>query len=210
MAEEPRRFPGFDVVDRSSSWDATTQRVVLDRLTPPTTVSFFTLIEEAACRALLSRLLGLADPPEAPVFELLDQRLASGETDGWRYEDLPHDDATWRRSLGHLDDDARSRNGCSFAELSTDQQIDLLEEVRTSDDWHGLPAGPVWNLWMRYACTAYYSHPAAWNEIGFGGPAYPTGYRALGLGGREPWEVSEVDAEDPEPWADRVERARHR
>jgi hypothetical protein len=63
---------------------------------------------------------------------------------------------------------------------------------------------------MRYACTAFYSHPWAWNEIGFGGPAYPTGYKSLGVDGREPWEVAERDAFDPEPWAHRVERARRR
>ena len=57
------------------------------------------------------------------------------------------------------------------------------------------------DLWMRYACTAFYSHPSAWNEIGFGGPAYPRGYKNIGLGRREPWEVAEVDADDPVPWA---------
>ena len=28
--------------------------------------------------------------------------------------------------------------------------------------------------------AAFYSHPWAWNEIGFGGPAYPQGYMRLG------------------------------
>ena len=38
-------------------------------------------------------------------------------------------------------------------------------------------------------CTAFYSHPAAWNEIGFAGPAYPRGYKNLGVDRREPFEV---------------------
>jgi hypothetical protein len=63
---------------------------------------------------------------------------------------------------------------------------------------------------MRYACAAFYSHPHAWQEIGFGGPAYPRGYKALGLNGREGWEVPEVDAHDPLPWSHRVEAARRR
>ena len=33
---------------------------------------------------------------------------------------------------------------------------------------------------MRYVAQAFYSHPWAWNEIGFGGPAYPRGYGAFG------------------------------
>jgi len=81
---------------------------------------------------------------------------------------------------------------------------------RTGDRWHHLPAARVWSLWMRYACAAFYSHPWAWNEIGFGGPAYPRGYANLGLDAREHWEVREVDARDPVPWAERVEAARRR
>ncbi len=42
---------------------------------------------------------------------------------------------------------------------------------------------------MRVILEAFYSHPWAWNEIGFGGPAYPQGYMRLGpLGVREPRE----------------------
>ena len=54
----------------------------------------------------------------------------------------------------------------------------------------GCPAGRVFALWMRYACAAFYSHPWAWNEIGFGGPAYPQGLQeprprqARAVGGR--------------------------
>jgi hypothetical protein len=63
--------------------------------------------------------------------------------------------------------------------------------------WHGLPAGRVWSLWTRYACTAFYAHPWAWNEIGFGGPAYPRGYKNAGIGRREPWEVADHADSDP-------------
>ena len=34
----------------------------------------------------------------------------------------------------------------------------------------------------RAILSAFYSHPWAWNEIGFGGPAYPRGYARLGRG----------------------------
>ena len=73
-----------------------------------------------------------------------------------------------------------------------------------------MPAQRLFSLWMRYACSAFYSHPWAWNEIGFGGPAYPRGYKHLALDGREPWEVAERDAADPVPWAERAERAKRR
>jgi hypothetical protein len=54
----------------------------------------------------------------------------------------------------------------------------------------------VWSLWTRYACTAFYSHPAAWNEIGFAGPAYPRGYKNTGVDRREPFEVRDAQPGD--------------
>ena len=40
-------------------------------------------------------------------------------------------------------------------------------------------------------------HPWAWNEIGFGGPAYPRGYARLGPGQRESWESPPEFSLDP-------------
>ncbi len=71
-----------------------------------------------------------------------------------------------------------------------------------------LPAEHVWNLWIRYATTAFYSHPWAWNEIGFGGPSYPRGYGALGNGQREHWEVADHEDVDPASFDDRIKRAK--
>jgi hypothetical protein len=50
--------------------------------------------------------------------------------------------------------------------------------------------------------VAFYSHPWAWNEIGFGGPAYPRGFMRLGgpggaIGVREPFEKPGATHEDP-------------
>ena len=204
------RFPGYDVLGQAPTWDAITQGVVLRRLGPPPKLRFFTVDEEAVCRPLLDRLLAQDDEPRIPVFELIDARLAEAETDGWRYEDMPPDAEAWRRSLQALDKDAHSRHGCSFAELGADGQKDLLEAVRTGASWHGLPAPRLWSLWLRYVCAAFYSHPWAWNDIGFGGPAYPRGYENIGLDRREHWERPEADPRNPEPWAQRVERARRR
>ena len=62
-----------------------------------------------------------------------------------------------------------------------------------------LPAAQVWSLWTRYACTAFYSHPWAWNEIGFPGPAYPRGYLNPGINAREQWEVADRTRHDVDP-----------
>ncbi|MDQ2628942.1 MAG: gluconate 2-dehydrogenase subunit 3 family protein, partial [Actinomycetota bacterium] len=68
--------------------------------------------------------------------------------------------------------------------------------------WSRLNESRAWSVCMRMALTAFYSHPWAWNEIGFGGPAYPRGY--LRLGGpsgpaavREPFESRGAIDKDP-------------
>jgi hypothetical protein len=50
---------------------------------------------------------------------------------------------------------------------------------------------------MRAVLAAFYSHPWVWNEIGFGGPAYPRGFARLGAGQREHWERSPKFEADP-------------
>ena len=71
-----------------------------------------------------------------------------------------------------------------------------------------MPAKQVWSLWTRYACAAFYSHPWAWNEIGFGGPAYPRGYKNIGPDKREPWEVKDRVNREPIEIGVIVENAR--
>jgi hypothetical protein len=193
------RFPSFDVLKQASSWDVATAGIVLARLTPPPPARFFDLTEEAIGRALFDQLLDQQDDPRVPVFELVDSRLAEFETDGWRYADLPEDGEAFRRSFAALESDARASYDVAFAELDWPDQAKILQEVqqKRSEEWHGLNAGHIWSLWTRYACTAFYSHPWSWNEIGFGGPAYPRGYKHIGVNAREPWEVRDVLNEDP-------------
>ena len=52
-----------------------------------------------------------------------------------------------------------------------------------------MPVKHYWTLLVQDAVEAYYAHPYAWDEIGFGGPAYPRGYMRLERGQPEPWEV---------------------
>jgi hypothetical protein len=126
-----------------------------------------------------------------PVLEFIDARLAKDETDGWRYETMPKDPDAWRRSLAALDADAVARHGSSFGELEWGRQAELIQAIQDLKDdlWHGMPATQLWSLWTRYACTAFYSHPAAWQEMGFAGPAYPRGYKNIGVDRRESFEI---------------------
>ena len=173
------------------------------RIRPPAAPRFFTGPEASCARALLNLLTGQDEPDgglAVPVLEMVDSRLEAGETDGWRYQDMPEDGQAWRDTLAYLDADAGQRCGTSFAGAPKLDQLALVQAVQElkSADWHGLPAAHVWSLWTRYACTALYAHPAAWTEIGFPGPAYPRGYKNAGVGKLEPFEVRDArPAEDP-------------
>jgi len=189
------RFAGFDVLDSVDSWDDVTAGAVLARLALPGQLAFFTPGEVGIAAPLLDLLLAQDGDPRIPVLALIDQRLAVGETDGWHYDDLPEDAQAWRDTLAALDADARQQHhGRGFAHLVGGEQAALVQAVQdrsaSGARWHDWPAKHVWSLWTRYACTAFYSHPWAWNEIGFPGPAYPRGYLNAGVGARERWEVS--------------------
>ena len=134
------RFPGFDVLNEVDRWDDVTAGVVLARLDPQPEVSFFTVAEQATADALFDQLLGQDGDPKVPVLLLVDRRLALGQTDGWRYGDMPEDGQAWRQTLAALDDDARSGHDERFHRLHWEQQGALVQAVHDADTWHGLPA----------------------------------------------------------------------
>jgi hypothetical protein len=167
----------------------------------PPDIRFFTPAEQAVGVALCDRLLGQPTDQtgdlrhdRVPVLNMIDARLAERQTDGWRYADMPHDGQAWRDTLAALDRDAHDRFGLGFTACSADQQSVLVQAVQDlgAESWHGLCAKHVWSLWTRYVCTAFYSHPSAWDEMGFPGPAYPRGYKNTGVDALEPFEVADA------------------
>ncbi len=192
------RFPGFDVLGQLPHWDPATTAVVVGRLGQLAALRFFTPPEEATAAALFDQLLDQREEPRVPVLQMVDTRLAERQTDGWHYADMPPDGQAWRDSLAGLDEDAMTRCGRTFAAADDADQAAILDAVQRADgQWHGFVASQIWSLWTRYACTAFYSHPSAWNEIGFAGPAYPRGYKNIGVDRREPFEVADARPLDP-------------
>ncbi|WP_037410723.1 gluconate 2-dehydrogenase subunit 3 family protein [Candidatus Solirubrobacter pratensis] len=186
------RYPDYDVLENARHWDETTREVVLARVNEVPPVRFFAPEEAEVLRLFLDVALAQDAEPRIPVLEMVDARLFTGETDGYRYDDMPEDGETWRRL-------ARQLRADGF-----DRLADREEYVRALHDgehaWEGLNAERAWSVVMRYALSAFYSHPWAWNEIGFGGPAYPRGYMRMGVGdhrGREPHEGAEAFERDP-------------
>ena len=105
--------------------------------------------------------------------------------DGFRFAWMPDDRETWRLVARGLDEQARSRFGAAtYAALDADGRHEicrLLAGGEPSDGvWDDLDAATAWSVVTRAILAAFYSHPWAWNEMGFAGPAYPRGYAALG------------------------------
>lgn len=192
------RFPGFDVLDQSSTWDPATSSVVFGRLGPQPAMRFFDEHQEAIASALFDQLLDQREEPRVPVVQMVDARLAEAQTDGWHFDGMPRDQDAWPRTLTWLDRDSEELWGVGFARAEWDDQGRVLTQVQQlgAEPWHDWPATHTWSLWTRYACTAFYSHPYAWNEIGFAGPAYPRGYKNLGIDRREPFEVADHHPDD--------------
>src|SRR4029079_15920096 len=96
---------------------------------------------------------------------------------------------------------ARARGAEHFAAASPEQRTEIVTALHGGDlregVWADLPAAKAFGVLMRAVLSAFYSHPWAWNEIGFGGPAYPRGYARLGIGLRESWEGDEEVDVDP-------------
>jgi len=201
------RYPDFDVLESTDSWDDATKKVVLARLEPPGPLRFFTPDEEPTLRAFCDIVLAQDHEPRVPVAEFVDAKLADGQLDGYQYADMPDDRDTWRLVLWGLDEAARERYGrTSFADAEPATQLALVNQF--SQGWlqegsfAQLNAGRAWSVCMRMTLSAFYSHPWAWNEIGFGGPAYPRGYMRLGgptgpSAVREPFETRGATNEDP-------------
>lgn len=209
--QQDHRFPGFDVLSQADHWDDATASLVRARVQGDNPVRFFDPHEFDTASALIGQLVDQDETMSRTLCATVDARLADTQTDGWHYENMPRDDETWRRTVVALDEEARHRYGITFAEASRDQRDEILADINALGDthWHDLPARRLFDLWMRYACTAYYAHPSAWNEIGFPGPAYPRGYKNIGIDRREPFEVADARPND-DPIAQHARRAADR
>jgi Gluconate 2-dehydrogenase subunit 3 len=93
---------------------------------------------------------------------------------------------------------ARANHQCGFSDLLWREQDGLLKSIHDAkplpgaeEIWQRLPVHHYWALVVGDCAEMYYAHPWAWDEIGFGGPAYPRAYFRLERGEPEPWEVKE-------------------
>ncbi len=197
------RYPDYDVLSHREDWDEATGKVVMARMELGNELGFFSPAQEPTLRAFCDVLLAQDVEPRVPVIELIDEKLAAGRLDGYQYEDMPDDRETWRLVLEGLDEVAHAWHGCpTFAACEPEDQPGIVKAFAdgrlAGAAWERLNVAHAWSVCTRMALEAFYSHPWAWNEIGFGGPAYPQGYMRLGpLSILEPHERPGASDEDP-------------
>jgi hypothetical protein len=198
---EPGYYPGFSTLSQSSFWDEATRDTVAKRVDAPPAMRFFTEAEWNFWTLVFTHLIPQTDRTaerQIPIVAPLDRRLYVNQTIGYRYENMPHDRDVYKTlGIAAINQEAQSRYGGELAVLPHLQQNIVLKAIRDGqpqaarDIWKKMSVHRFWQLVMGDAIDAYYAHPWAWDEIGFGGPAYPRAYTRLELGDPEPWEVEE-------------------
>lgn len=197
---QPGYYPGFSTLAQQRYWDEATRSVVLSRIHQVPPIRFFTAEEATLMQAVLARVLPQDDRDDEhriPLLPAIDDRLISGRIDGYRYDNMPADGEAYRLGLQAIDAIAQHLHQAPFVDLGPRQQDEVLRTIRdgqppaASEVWQRLSVHHFWAMLVQDAVSVYYAHPYAWDEIGFGGPAYPRGYMRQEHGAPEPWEVKE-------------------
>lgn len=200
------RYPDFDVLAEVDHWDDVTREMVLQRVHDVPPIRFFDEGEARTIGAFCDQLTAQDSEPRIPVLAFLDEKLHDNKGAGYQYFDLPSDQETWRTIARGLDEEARALGRDSFALLLHHEQNEICHRFANGElyggAWATLNVSRAFKVAVRDVCEQFYSHPWSWNEIGFGGPAYPRGYAAFGspqLGEEEHWETKEAVDVDPVP-----------
>jgi len=197
---QPPRFPGYDVLAKwdSPSFDDVTRAALALRLDKVPPRRWLTADEWDLLDAINTRLLPQPEREEPiPITPWIDAMLHDDRGEGYRHPDMPPLRDAWRQGLAAVDDEARRLHDLPFTRLDAAAQDAVLQRLADgcaeSPRWQGLDAERFFiHHLLKTAAGLYYAHPAAWNEIGFGGPASPRGYVRLGFDSRDPWEAKEA------------------
>jgi hypothetical protein len=198
--DQPGYYAGYNTLAQKKNWEKATRTVVIERVENIPTVRFFSQQEAALLGAVIDRVLPQDDRAEGrtiPILSVLDERLYKNSLNGFRYEDMPPDQEAYKLAIKAIGEMAEERFGESFPDLTVHRQELILKSLHNGKPdpdhsvWQRMPVHRFWAMLMEDCVTAYYSHPWAWDEIGFGGPAYPRGYMRLENGLPEPWEKDE-------------------
>lgn len=191
-------YPAYDVLAKwdSPSWDEQTREVLRKRLTELPPRRFFSEAEWHTLEAVCARLVPQPErSTPIPIVPWIDEKLHHNWRDGFRYEDMPPFREAWRLGLEGIDQESQGCFGADFTSLAEASQDAVLRAIQSGEVkggiWARLPPQRFFaTVLLKEVVGEYYAHPAAWSEVGFGGPASPRGYVRLGENQRDPWEAS--------------------
>ena len=194
------RYPGYDVADKrwTPSWNAATRSALDKRTAVHPGARFLSAELFGVLEALCGRILPQFERENSvPIAAYLDETLYLDRRTGFRNARLPPLREAWTRGLQALDAEAKGAFARSFGALDSASQDLLIGRMARGEladpAWGDMPCELFFiDRVMAEVPRAYYAHPTAWNEIGFGGPASPRGYVRLDFDRRDPWEATEA------------------
>ena len=191
-------YPAGTVVAllESASVTAPTRRALQARLARPATVDprFFDLPSFATLGALCARLI----PPIEGIGWIdiagtIDQTLADGIGDGWRFDVMPPDTLAYQQGLQGIDQSACALFGAPFCQLELAQQDSVLRAVQAGtapgSAWLVVPSARFFEELLAAAVQACYAHPLVQESLGYAGMADAPGWQTIGL--------NELEAREP-------------
>ena len=197
---EPGYYPGYSTLSQSGYWEDATRKVVEKRVEHIPPRRYFSEAEWRFWEVVLEHLIPQSDrTPDrrVPLLPSLDKRLYENRTIGYRFEDMPQDREAYRLGMQAIDEEARARFRGDFLSLGALHRDKVLQAIHDGCPkgaeaiWKQMSISRFWQLILGDAIDVYYAHPFAWDEVGFGGPAYPRAYTRLERGEPEPWEIRE-------------------
>ncbi len=198
--DQPGYYRGFSTLAQRDHWDEATRHTVVQRVDATPAIVYFDLGEERFWTLVFDHLVPQTDRTESrliPIVPAVDRRLATDRSAGYRFDDMPPDREAYKLGRQAIDEEARAVHGRAFIELEYAERERVLKRIHDAEPragtaiWKRMSIHRFWQLITGDAIDAYYAHPWAWDEIGFGGPAYPRAYTRLEGGQPEPWEVRE-------------------
>jgi hypothetical protein len=153
----------------------------------------FSVEQLRTLRALAGRVLPQDARGGSSTIDLaarLDQKLAEGKGDGWRYAVLPADTSAYSTALDVLNQLAERLHGSGFTTMTPAMQDAMLESITVGT----LDSAEIdlkrWFEDVRADLTTLYvSHPETLARMNYSGIADdPNGFVQLGVGKLEEWE----------------------
>lgn len=173
---------------------ALTQRLAATEQAPTYEPQFFAPASYQLLVAVAARLFPQPERPlPIPLAPAVDERLAKGKSDGWRYDALPPDREAYRLGLGGIEQIAQVLFQADFEQLEASRQDEVIAALASGNPpgeaWQSLPADRFFEEMLAELSATYYAHPWAQDEIGYTGYADLPAWTKIGLNEKEPWEA---------------------